>query len=167
MQEVKNFWQSKTFQGIILGVLGFACLLVVFKAGTIVGAMKANFSCRWSDNYHKNFAGPAKGFGEFFKGFGDNDFIESNGIFGEVIKNEEGALVVKGRDGVEKIIKISETTEIKSMRDSIKWEDIKINEQVVIIGEPNNEGQIEAKLIRVMPPMPAPMKNGMPPAPNF
>lgn len=165
MQEEKNFWQSKTFQGIIFGVLGVACLLVVFKAGTIVGAMKADFSCRWSDNYHKNFAGPAKGFGDFFKGFGDNDFIESNGIFGEVIKNENKTLVVKGRDSAEKIIIIAETTEIKSMKDTIKPEDIKINDQVVIIGEPNDEGQIEAKLIRVMPPMP--IKNGMPPMPKF
>jgi RNase P/RNase MRP subunit p29 len=163
MQEEKNFWQSKTFQGIIFGVLGVACLLVVFKAGTIVGAKKADFSCRWSDNYHKNFAGPAKGFGEFFKGFGDNDFIESNGIFGEVIKTENNTLIIKGRDAMEKIVVLNEETVIKSMRETIGTEEIKINDQVIIIGEPNDQGQIEAKLVRIMPPMPT--KNSPPPLP--
>jgi hypothetical protein len=33
---------------------------------------------------------------------------------------------------------------------------ISINDMIIVIGEPNQSGQIEAKLIRIMPPPPGP-----------
>jgi hypothetical protein len=143
-----------TLKLIIIGLAGFAVLILIFGAGMFVGAMKAKFSYRWAENYHKNFAGPRAGF------FGDwrkfppfpGDFIESHGTFGEIIKIDNNNLVVKGREDIEKIVLVNEKTVIKSGFKDIKISDLKVGDRIVIIGSPNEQGQIEAKLIRVFPP---------------
>ncbi len=156
---IDKFFQSKIFKGFILGVAIFFLILFIFKVGMVVGAKKADFSCRWSDNYHRNFGGPKAG---FLKGFGDKDFIEANGTVGQVIKiapstssgQVSSTLVIKGRGEIEKIVLINSNTTIKSLEKTIQASDLKVDDTVVIIGEPNNAGQIEAKLIRVMPKPP-------------
>ncbi len=152
---IDKFFQSKIFKGFILGVAIFFLILFIFKVGEIVGAKKADFSCRWSDNYHRNFGGPRAG---FLKGFGDKDFIEANGTVGQVIKQASSTLVIKGRGEIEKVILINSDTTIKSLEKTIQAGDLKVDDMVVVIGEPNNSGQIEAKLIRVMPKPPMGMQ---------
>lgn len=149
--DINKILQSKTFAGIMIAIIALAILLLGFKLGTVVGARKADFSCRWSDNYHQNFGGPQKG---FLQGLGDKDFIEANGTFGQIIKIDGSTLVVKGRNDMEKVVLVNDATVIKSFQDTIKAADLKVDSLVVIIGEPNAAGQIEAKLIRVMPPLP-------------
>ena len=135
---------------VIIGLAGFVIVVLIFGAGMFVGGMKARFSYRWAESYHKNFAGPKGGF------FGDwqgsppvpGDFIESHGTFGEIITINDSDFVINGRDGVEKIIIIKEDTAIKKGRITIKKDELKVGDQVVIIGSPNEQGQIEAKLIR-------------------
>ena len=136
---------------IIVSLVGLVVIILIFSAGMFVGGMKAKFSYRWAESYHKNFAGPRAGF------FGDwrrlplapGDFIESHGTFGEIIKINDADFVIKGQGDMEKIILISEKTTIEKGRDTIKKEELKVGECVVVIGSPNQEGQIEAKLIRV------------------
>ncbi len=155
--DIDKIFQSKIFQGVVLGIAAFVVLLFVFKVGMTVGIKKADFSCRWSDNYHENFGGPQGG---FWGGFDDRNFLESNGTVGQIIKIDGATLVVRGREDMEKIIATDESTVIKRLMENIKIFDLKVDDRVVIIGEPNESGQIEAKLIRVMPlspiPMPAP-----------
>jgi len=170
-----KIFQSKFFGGIVLGIAGILVLSLVFKGGMIVGAKKADFSCRWNNNYHANFAGPREGFG---KGFADRDFIDANGTIGQIIKIDGQTLTINGRDNVEKIILVKEDTAIKSVRETLKIADLKIDDLVVVIGEPNETGQISAKLIRLMPamgaaqPMPVPTSPAeidgrpLPPAPQ-
>ena len=137
---------------MIIGMAVFLTFLVIFKAGMMVGSRKAEFSGNWSNNYHLNFAGPKGG---FLDGFGDKDFMEANGVFGQIIKIEGSSIIVKGRDDVEKAIVIEEgTTTIKRLKDTVKTLDLKTNDYIVVIGEPNGAGQIQAKLIRIMPPAP-------------
>lgn len=147
---------------VIVGLAGFVIVVLIFSAGMFVGGAKARFSYRWAESYHKNFAGPKSGF------FGDwrmlpppGDFIESRGTFGEIIKINDSDFVAKGQSDVEKVILITEGTIIQKGRDTIKKEELKVGDRVVVIGSSNENGQIEAKLIRVfdeketiMPPMP-------------
>jgi hypothetical protein len=42
-------------------------------------------------------------------------------------------------------------TEIRRFKDVIQLNDLKVNEPIVVIGEPNDSGQIIAKFIRMMP----------------
>ena len=153
--DTDNFFQSKLFKGIILGISGMIILVFVFGLGVFVGIKKADFSFRWADQYHKNFGGPQGGF------FGDmmgQDFTASNGVFGQIVKivppagpGQPTTLVIKGKDNVEKNILVDDKTIIVYQKENIKVSDIQINTSIVVIGEPDNSGQIEAELIRVMP----------------
>jgi len=150
--DINKFFQTKIFKGILIGLGAFLLLLVGFKAGLLVGFKKADFSRTWNDNYHRNFAGPQKG---FFQAFDDDrDFIEANGVFGQVIKIDGSSLVVKGRHDVEKIIIINDDTIIKNMRQSVSPDNLKVDDYLVTIGQSDQAGRIEAKLIRVMPALP-------------
>ncbi len=136
---------------IIIGLAGFVIAVLIFGAGVFVGGMKAKFSYRWAESYHKNFAGPRGGFLGDWRSISPlpGDFIEGHGAFGEIIQISDTDLVVKGRGDVEKVIITTEDTVIQKRRGTIKKEELKVGDQIVIIGSPNEEGQIEAKLIRV------------------
>ena len=65
--------------------------------------------------------------------------------------SNEDSIIVNGRNDVEKIILVGEKTTIKSLNNNVNISDLKVDDDVVIIGEPNSDGQIDAALIRVMP----------------
>ena len=148
--DFNKFFQSKAFRITLITIGALIILLLVFKVGVFVGYRKAGFSYRWGENYHRNFGGPRGGFfGNFGYGFGDRDYTNAHGTFGSVIKIDGSTLIVKGSDNVEKTILVSDKTTITSRRETIKASDLKIDDRAVIIGSPNEQGQIEAKLIRV------------------
>ncbi len=149
--ENNKFFQSKAFTLITWVIAALIIILIVFKLGMVVGERKAEFTFHWGDNYHRNFGGPREG---FMKGFNDRDFIDANGTFGQIIKIDNSNLVVKGRDDIEKVILLDDKTVIKSLNETIKSSDLKVDDYIVTIGEPNDQGQIAAKLIRVMPAAP-------------
>ncbi len=167
-----NFIKSKTFVVIIVVLFGLALLVGAFTLGAAVGYRKARFSYAWGENYSRNFGGPREGFmGNFAKDFSGGDLIDAHGTFGQVIKidpstgstgspqadsGQAATLVIKGPDNVEKSVLIKNDTTIQRLRETIKPGDLKINDNVVVIGDPNNLGQIEAKFIRVTPFMPVP-----------
>ena len=153
-EEEKNKKTNRdVLKWVIIGLAGFVIVVLVFGTGMFVGGMKAKFSYRWAESYHKNFAGPKGGFLYDWRQLPPfpGDFIEGHGTFGEIIKIEGNTLIIKGRGDVEKIVLVTEKTIIQSGRKDIKILDLKVDDQVVIIGSPNEEGQIEAKLIRVFP----------------
>ena len=144
----KLFKNPDALKWVIIGLAGFVVLMLVFGAGVKVGALKAQYSYKWAETYHKNFGGPRGGFLGDWRRFPAGDFINGHGAFGEIIELNDSGFVIKGREDVEKIIIISEETTITKGRETIK-DGLKVGDRVVIIGAPNNEGQIEAKLIRV------------------
>lgn len=135
---------------LVVGLVGFVAVCLIFGLGLIVGGLKARFSYRWAENYHRNFAGPKGGFLGNWQKIPPlpGEFIEGHGTFGEIIKIEGESLIVKGKDDVEKVILVSADTVIENFRVKMGKEDIKTGDNVVIIGSPNEQGQIEAKLIR-------------------
>ena len=137
---------SKKF---LWGMAGMVLALLIFKAGILVGYHKAGFSYRWGESYHRNFAGPRRG---FFRDFHDRDFISAHGTFGEILSIDGAKLVVRGRDNVEKIISTDQKTMMQRGRDAVRIQDLHQGDFIVTIGSPNNEGQIEAKFIRLIPP---------------
>lgn len=157
-----NFFQSKVFKIILICLAGLIILLLVFKMGAIIGLRKARFSMGWEQNYHRNFAGPRGG---FLNDFREENFIEASGVFGKIIKIDASNIIIAGQNNTEKIVLIKDNTIVRRFRDTIKISDLKTDELVVVIGEPNETGQIEAKFIRIMPvpgenfekPLPFPM----------
>lgn len=147
-----KFFESRHFRAILIGIGVFIMVLVIFSLGMFVGYRKATFSYQWGENYHRNFGGPSAGFLSDFNGRG---FIGSHGTFGEIIKIDAQAVTIKGESDVEKIVLVDDkSTVIEKMMGNIKLGDLKVGDTIVVIGEPNNVGQIEAKLIRVMPGQP-------------
>jgi hypothetical protein len=145
--------ESKTFKFILLIIGELIILLIVFRLGMMVGLEKAKFSYKWGENYHNNFAGPREGFMADMKGggFEGRDFMNSHGTFSKIIKIDGSNIIVKGNDNLEKIILVKDDTSIVRLRDNIKLSDLKVNDYIVVIGDSNSSGQIEAGLIRVMP----------------
>lgn len=137
---------SPALRGIIVGVAATLIVLIIFGLGIFVGTQKARFSYRWAAYYHKNFGGPRGG---FMRGFGGRNFIDGHGVFGEAIKIDKNVVTVKSRKGVEKSIVISDKTTIRRRYETIKMSELKVGDVLVVIGSPNDKGQIEAKMIRV------------------
>ncbi len=133
---------------VIVGVLCFAVLVFVFGVGVFVGQERAGFSFHWAENYHRNFGGPKLG---LFGNFPDRDFIGGHGVFGSVIHIDGNSIIVKGQDNMEKTVMVSEQTTITGPSVTMKLSDIKINDNVVIIGSPDEHGVITAKFIRILP----------------
>jgi len=165
--ELNKFLQSKLFKRIIIALAAAIIALLSFGVGVLVGYNKARFSYAWGENYDRNFGGPPHGIFGFLPG-GDK-FMNAHGTFGSILEVNLGSstLSVKGQDNIEKTVFVSSTTTITENRGLIKLSDIKINDPIVVIGSPNNQGQIEARLIRVLsePPQPTPeqMRGYFPP----
>ena len=149
--DIKQLFQSKVLKFVLWGIGIIIVLLVTFKAGEFIGFNRAEFSYRWGENYYRSVAGPKQGIPEKIRG---QDFLMGHGILGSIIKISSSTLTIKDQDGTEKEILISDKTAVRSFRNEISASDLKIDDQVTIIGSPNNAGQIEAKLIRILPPMP-------------
>lgn len=161
---INDFFKSKTFKGALYGVGTLIILMMVFQAGAFVGFKKAEFTFGWGNNYYKNFAGPRAGMmpgEEMMRGFEGRDLMNGHGVVGSIIKIDAQNIIIKGQDNLEKIIVTDDKTQIMNMRDSIKITDLKQDDNLVIIGSPDESGQITAKLIRVLPTPPAgfPMPN--------
>jgi hypothetical protein len=154
IDNILKFFRSKTFVIIIITLFGLALLAGAFALGTFVGYKKAAFSYRWGENYHLNFGGPKMGFLRQMEDFGGGDFIEGHGTFGRIIKIDGSTLIIESRDKVEKVVLVKDDTEIQKLRNTLKIDDLKVGDYAVVIGEPNDLGQIEAKFIRVMPVSP-------------
>ena len=133
---------------LIIGLFGFIVIILIFGLGMHVGSLKAKYSYRWAESYHKNFAGPKTGFIGKWKSLPRGDLIEGHGAFGEIIELQDTGFVIKGRGDVEKIIMVTEETIIRQGM-KILENGLQVGDQVVVIGSPNEDGQIEAKLIRV------------------
>ena len=150
---ISDVFKSKAFK-IVGGVILFLIiLLITFSFGVHIGFEKANFSYNWRDNYNNNILqhGMEPPFNERFKDQ-NMGFINSNGSAGEIIMiNNDGSLVIKDIDNTEKIVIIDDDTTIRMFNQNVGKQDLKVGQKVVIIGEPNSSGEIEAKLIRIMP----------------
>ncbi len=157
---IKEIIQSKPYMTVALSISVVAVICLVFGGGMYIGYRKARFSYQWGENYHMNFGGPRGG---FMRDFSGKDLINANGVAGQILKIDGSTLVIKGRDNVEKIVVVKDDTVINRFNEVVKLSDLKIDDLIVVIGEPNNNGQIEAKFIRTLPPRPTSTMPFIPP----
>lgn len=154
--KIKKIINSKTFKIVnySLGIL--VIVFLIFQAGMIAGYRKVSFGRDWGDNYTKNFGSPHQSLRMKGQDFGDfRNMPNAHGAIGKIIKVEFPQIVVfDGKDQTEKVILIDDETEIRKMRDIVSKDELKLDEHIVVIGAPNETGQIEAKLIRFIPAPP-------------
>lgn len=142
--------RSRIFKGVFVLIIALIIIAGAFGSGILVGYRKANFSYSWGENYHMNFGGPRGGFmRQAPMMFNNDDYIDASGVTGTIIKIDGDNLIIEGNNNTEKTVAVSSSTIIRLGRQDIKITDLKVGELTVTIGEPNSNGQINAKLIRV------------------
>lgn len=146
--KINQFVESKNFKILIYVLASIFILFFVFQAGMIAGFKQASFRHDWGDNYERNF-GPRQRVPQFI-----NDIKgapNAHGAIGKIIKVELPNIVVLDKDQTEKVIIIKDDTNILERKEKVSKDTLTIDKFVVVIGNPNDDGQIEAKLIRIMP----------------
>ena len=147
-EKIKKVFESKILFGflVLIGILIVA--LLIFSVGVSVGFHRASFGKNWGDNYERNFGMRPMGMHVFNN---EDNFPNAHGAIGKIIKIELPTIIVQDKDKTEKVILIKDDTKIQEMRENITSADLKIDDFVIVIGSPDDKGQIEAKFIRIMP----------------
>jgi len=131
-----------TVIGIVLGVL------VVFSLGAAVGYRRALFASRFGEEYSRNFGVP----GPMGMGVPTGPMSFSmHGVAGRVIDVASASLAVDDPQGNEQSVAVVPATVIREDDDTILIDAIEVGDMITAIGGPNQDGQIEARFIRVFP----------------
>ncbi len=150
--DIDSFLEKKSVLSAVIAIGAMVVLLAAFQAGVFVGIHKAAFSYRMGDNYYRAFGNPHTGM------MGGNVFFEEElpnayGAAGKILSVTLPTFTIDDR-GVEKIILIENETQMRHFRDVATSSDLKPGDFAVVVGEPNEKSEIEAKLIRILPPPP-------------
>ena len=141
----EDITRSKGFKKalIVLGVL--IAVLIVFQAGVYVGVRKGEFSERNGENYYR-VMGAAPGPGPF------GDVISGGeGAAGKVLSVTLPTFVVEDRDSTEKIVTLGDGSDIRIFHDATSSGAITPGQFVIVIGEPDENGEIHASFVRIVP----------------
>ena len=124
--------------GVGIGAVLAASLLLVFFLGLFIG--------RRENRFFPYFGGGGR---LMHRDFIPRDF--GHGAIGAIENLGENTLVVRDRSGALKTVLVDNQTQIKRGHTSINFSDLKKDEQVIVLGDPEEkEGAIKAKLIRVI-----------------
>lgn len=154
---IQETMKSRKFKIAALVVGAFILALVSFAGGVAIGFHKAKFSYKFGENYERNFVGgPFQGSGMMERGsrgmmgdFEGRGLRNGHGIAGAIISVADNKIVIKDRDGQENTISVSDQTLIKRGQSTISVNDLKNDEQIVVMGKPGDNGTINADLVRV------------------
>ena len=148
-KNIKKVVESKKFK-IALSVFGGLIIaMLIFQAGIFVGFHRAIFGRDWDKNYSSNFGGMRPG-PSMIGGMYDR-LPNAHGAIGRIIKADLPTIIVLDKDETEKVVLVNDDTIIRSLDGSNNTASLKIDSYVVVIGSPNESGQIEAKFIRITP----------------
>jgi hypothetical protein len=145
--DIKKIIESKKGKYIIVGLILFVFTFIVFRIGIELGYREAYFSSRLGDNYSRNFLGESGG----MMGFMQDNLPGEHGAVGKVVKIDTQTMLVATGNNLEKVIRFTDDTLFRKFRTTIKQGDINVDDSVVVIGFPNDAGEIVAGLIRVVP----------------
>lgn len=151
---IKEYIQSQSFRGILIGIFIAIVAFIIFQSGVAVGERKASFAHRFGDNFERNFKDP-RGGGFMQRGMPlGAEMPGGHGAVGKIVSINLPLIVVAGPDNLEKTVVVSDTTEIREFRDTLKSDQLSVGDFIIVLGTPNGEGQVDAKLIRLAPPPP-------------
>jgi hypothetical protein len=127
-----------------------ALLLLGFIGGQSFERARIRHFIGWTNNYERNFFGnqqmPLQN--QMMRDLPPDSF-RTHAILGKILTAEASKISVQSDDGVEQSIQITNTTAIRHNNDNAKVNDLKNGQRVAIFGQPNNQGQIAATLIRI------------------
>ena len=74
------------------------------------------------------------------------------GISPRTLRDQRKKLAPLSPENTEKVVRIESDTVIRKLRDTIQLSDLQVGDMIVAIGSPGDNGEIDAKLIRDLPP---------------
>jgi hypothetical protein len=152
IMKIKDIMNSKTFRNILAVAACLVVLVLVFSAGVFVGNEKAKFSYGWGENYYHNFVDPdtpldaIPGIQDPFWG---KNYMTPHGLLGQIIEIDNGGFVMTGSNQAEVPVEVGDKTIFKDRHSNLKFSDLKIGERAVVIGAPGQQGEIDAKFVRI------------------
>jgi hypothetical protein len=139
---------------VILAIIVLGALFGAFRAGISVGYHKADFASRAGEGFYRVFGED----GPRFKAIGGMPELPffgdaapgGHGAVGRVVTVSLPTFVVASPDNVERVVRISSTTEIRRARAAVAASSIESGERVIVLGVPGDDGHVEALLIRIL-----------------
>jgi hypothetical protein len=149
---MENTKQSKTVRNIIILIGVTVVALSILFVGIRIGERKARFAGQFGDNFERNFVGPRGGMMDgMMGGFFSERLPGGHGAIGEILSVNLPQIVITGPDNLEKTVLVGTSTTVRLFQENVQGSQLKVGDFVVVIGDPNSNGQIEARLIRIMP----------------
>lgn len=143
--ELKTLTSSKNVRIGVLVVLSVILALVVFQAGVEVGYRRGIFADKFADNYDRMFEGP-----QGMHGFFEEGIQSGHGAAGSIVSISLPSLVISSNDNTERVVHIATTTQLRNGRDTLQATDLKVGTTIVVLGDPGDDGSINAHLIRTV-----------------
>jgi hypothetical protein len=144
MSEFLKTPKTKTLLWVLCSIL---VVLIAFGLGIAVGYRRAIFASEFGENYYQNLYGSP--FGRPMVGVTNRGPLTMHGVVGEVIDITSSTLSVKDPMGNEQSVLVVSGTPIREIDNNILMTDIRIGDGVTVIGDPSENGQVEARFIRV------------------
>ncbi|MBU6231160.1 MAG: hypothetical protein KGI45_02740 [Patescibacteria group bacterium] len=132
---------------IILALAALLVILLSFQAGVTVGYRRGSFATNADTGMVREFQNPRSFFASFFH---DGDDSNPNGAVGRIISVSLPTFMLKGPTS-EQIVNISPTTTIRIFRDLASSSALQAGQEAIVIGNPGENGQINAVFVRIMP----------------
>ena len=152
----KQVVESKYFKAVAITGGIFLVALFSFALGVKVGFHKATFSVRFGENYERNFLGGPENFDGTrmprmakMMGLDDRGMRNPHGVAGEILSIVDDTMVIKNRDNQESTLRIDDSTIINRGKQTLAVSDLATGDEIVVIGKPEEDGIILARLIRV------------------
>lgn len=147
-EKIKVLYTHKKLRVTSYVIGGLFILGLTFQLGVLVGYHKANFARNWGDHYNKNFGMERP---DSMRGMMHGKYPTAHGAAGKVVSLSLPTFVILDRDGTEKNIIITNKTVIKNGMNNASSSELKSDSMVMVLGDPTEDGKVEAKLIRIMP----------------
>lgn len=144
----EDLHDKKFVRGALLGIGVIIVLLGVLGIGVTLGEHRARFAGKYGESFERNFLGSRSGMK------GNMMFMNipgGHGAAGTIVSVALPRFIVAGPDGIEKTVVMSSSTTLREFQKEITTADLKEGDFVTVIGNPNDNAEIEASLVRVMP----------------
>ena len=125
-----------------------------FTAGFSVGVHKARFSYRFGENYERNFVRDSDRDMKrrMIRKMDGKTLRNGHGGAGKILSLSGYSLVIERPDGQESAVTVSDTTVLRKGDSTVAIDSLAVGEQIVVIGQPDDDGSIHANFIRVFDP---------------
>lgn len=137
--------KTKTLLWTLCGILA---ILITFGLGLLVGYRRAIFAADFGEGYYRSVYGDP--FGKPMIGAMGMGPVMMHGVAGEVLDVSSDTITVEDPNGNEESVLIMANTPVREMGNDVSATIIQPDDRVVVIGEPDASGEVDARFIRVL-----------------